>query len=394
MITDDSQATEDKVTKAIEENNKKEHLESTSFTSTPPASLSPSSSKVLADQIRSSNWKGCVPILLTLAPTSLSSTTVPSPIHVLVSRHTFLHVGLEDAVRRLQDYGPPSFAFKKVMQVQESDHYLESNSSEEDTDRKKDDDGDKGATKQSNGDTGSSASDNKLPPVYPVCWFVDEATQQPLKWQYFVGVLFDSTHPHTKGNGNESSLPWKIQLHFNSYPSHTLLELDSGTPVLTTVERTFKNSLKQALVLLHGNNKVALNLSKQSHQSLWKAIQNSSYDLYKPISLQELQPKENVDVKMIPIRLWLDPTTPMIQRRWDNVGPGVDSSQTLGELLCQWVPQYFEKGSADDTFCPTNKTISWRVAGVKPPLSSCLIDLWRALSQPDNFLYICVKGMN
>jgi autophagy-related protein 5 len=298
---------------------------------------------------------------------------------------------LEDAVRRFQDYGPPSFAFGKVMQVQESDHYLESHSIEEDKDKRRDGGGSITATEHANEDTATSMFENNSSSLYPVCWFEDEATQQPLKWQYFVGVLFDSIHYHTNGNGNDSSLPWKIRLHFNSYPTHTLLELDPCSPILTTVERTFKNSLKQALVLLHGNNKVALNLSKQSHQSIWKAIEASEYDLYKPILLQELQPKENLDLKMIPIRLWMDPTTPMIQRRWDNATPGKNSSQTLGALLYQWVPQYFEKGKDDETFLPKNNTNSWWVAGVKPPLSSSLLDLWRTLSYPDNFLYICVK---
>jgi hypothetical protein len=390
MITEGTQATEKEVTSTNEGiNNNRSQLPTSA--SAPADSVASSSANVHADQIRSSNWKGGVPILLTLAPTSLSSTTLPSPIHVLVSRHTFLHVGLEDAVRRLQDYGPPSFAFRKVMQVQESDHYLESNNSEEDVDKKKDYYGGETATERANEHPNTSSSDSKAPPLYPVCWFEDEATQQPLKWQYFVGVLFDSIHHHAKGKG--SPLPWKIRLHFNTYPTHTLLELDQVSPILTTVERTFKNSLKQALVLLHGNNKAALNLSKQSHQSIWKAIQTSAYDLYKPILLQELQPKENADVKMIPIRLWMDPTTPMIQKRWDNaVVPGNDSSQTLGALLCQWVPQYFERGNANDICRQTNDAICWSVAGVRPPLSSSLLDLWRTLAQPDNFLYICVRG--
>jgi Autophagy protein Apg5 len=232
------------------------------------------------------------------------------------------------------------------------------------------------------------------PPIapYPVCWFEDEATQQPLKWQYFVGVLFDAIHYEKRS----SPIPWKIRLHFHSYPSQSLLELDPASGVLTMVERTFKNSLKQALVLLHGNNKVALNLSKQSHQSIWKAIETADYqECYKPIWVHELQPKED-GVKLIPIRLWIDPIAPMIQKRWDYTVFDDDKSQqqqqTLGALLCQWAPQLFErKDESSASLCvPKNDSISWRIAGVTPPMTSNLLDLWKTLSQPDNFLYICI----
>jgi Autophagy protein Apg5 len=354
--------------------------------------------------IRLRNWQGQIPIVLTLAPTSLSSTTIPAPIHALISRHTFLHVGLEHAVRTLHEYAPPSFAaafYQKRLQVEEPDHLKEGESSNS---RKENDDNDaeesaaktttdneESTTKEETVDT----SEKPLPP-YPVCWFEDERTQQPLKWQYFVGVLFDSLHSNNNDTSSSSPpLPWKIRLHFQSYPTQLLLELDAATGVLTMVERTFKNALKQALVLLHGNNRVALNLSKQSHENIWKAIQTANqYEArYQPIWVQELQPKEDSAVKLIPIRLWMDlSTTPMIQRRWDFDSA---SRQSLGALFCQWVPHHFEEESDDNNGvviirAKEEDSTTWRIAGLTPPLSTPLLDLWRTLSQPDNFLYICI----
>lgn len=386
--------------------------QSSSSVTTPPSSSGslpprPSTSSVLADQIRTSNWKGSIPIVLTLAPTSLSSTTVPNPIHVLVSRHTLLHVGLENAVRRLHHYAPPTFSFglgPAILQVKEPE-----NTVTEDTDKEN-------AEEESGNCKNESAASTKpaTQSPYPVCWFEDEGTRQPLQWQYFVGVLFDSIVGSDNGHGHLSGvddapertpIPWKIRLHFHSYPSSTLLELDAISGVLTTVERTFKNSLKQALVLLHGNAKVALNLTKQSHQSIWRAVENAENypQFYKPILLHELQPKDDTAIPMIPVRLSVDPTKPPIQRRWDNLWyksqshnesanhTDKDREQTLGSLLCQWAPNYFEMSIVDPRSCSIkDKNISWRVAGITPPLSTSLLELWRTLSHPDCFLYIAV----
>ena len=58
--------------------------------------------------VASVNWKGLIPVHLTLAPTSLSSPTLPPPIHVLVPRNTYLHTGLQAAVQRLHPFAPAS----------------------------------------------------------------------------------------------------------------------------------------------------------------------------------------------------------------------------------------------------------------------------------------------
>ena len=78
---------------------------------------------------------------------------------------------------------------------------------------------------------------------------------------------------------------------------------------------------------------------------------------------------------------------------------------TLGSVLLQWVPQYFtttteevidndkdgQRNKNEVIIIPkksTNDTITWRVCGIVPPLTTNLIDLWQNFCHPDSFLYI------
>lgn len=324
------------------------------------------------DQIRAANWSGSIPVILSLAPTSLSSPTIPSPIHVLLPRNTFLHLGLQDAVLRLQKFAPPTFSFTtRVVEEPETTATPaeEGESSPED-----------------NKSTEDSSDSNELPTekppvVYPLCWFEDEGTQLPLQWQFFAGVLWDSHRPvTTSSSSNVGDMPWKIRVHFTNYPSSQLLDLDAGaTGVLAMVERTFKNSLKQSLVLQHGQNKVALNMSKQTQQRIWDSIVSAKYATYKPI--QEDIQADPSSLVLVPIRLMLAPSKPVVQKRCENL------AMTLGELLCAWAPKHFRTGD-DGKIEPVVPGTIWRIGGVSPPLSTPVVDMWHSISHPDGFLYI------
>jgi autophagy-related protein 5 len=275
-----------------------------------------------------------------------------------------LHIGLKQAVLRLHKFAPPTISFtRRVVEEPEpgSSH----------------DDEDENGEQQDSRDDKPHQQQPQTEEIYPVCWFEDEATELPLRWQLFAGILWDS-HQKSSGDG----LPWKIRLHFTNYPSSQLLELDSSTGggLLTTVERIFKNSLKQALVLQHGHAKVTLNMTKQSHQRMWDSIVTSKYSIYKPLQ-EDIQAKEANH--LIPIRLLVDSSKPLIQKRCD------DQSLTLGQLLHQWIPQHFEKANNDE-IQPKLPTVSWRVSGIVPPLSTPIVDLWQTLCHPDTFLYISI----
>lgn len=345
------------------------------------------------DQVRAANWSGSIPIVLSLAPTSLSSPTAPGPIHVLVSRHNFLHIGLQEAVLRLHKYAPPTFSFtKRVVEEPDTLGGDGDDSSAEDGDNvdKDEEPSEENSAARKDGapktTKSMTATIKQKTIIYPLCWFEDEETQLPLQWQLFAGVLWDSRASQSSAGPN--LLPWRIRVHFTNYPSSQLLDLDAATSgVLSTVERTFKNSLKQALVLQHGQNKVALNMTKQTHQRIWDSIVTSKYAVYKPIQ-EDIQADPKNQLAMIPVRLVVGPSKPIIQKRCDV------STLTLGKLLHLWLPKHFVpklgQGESDENIVPVVEKTTWRVAGLAPPLSSPLVELWQSLCHPDNFLYISI----
>jgi len=324
--------------------------------------------------LAAANWGGSIPVHLTLAPTSLSSPTLPPPIHMLVSRNTYLHTGLQRAVQRLHPFAPASpFAPGSLMfHVSEPDpgggggEGASENDNENDSSVCKD-----GATKsEDNGSNNDGPSDtinqheqeqppnslHQKPVVYPVCWFEDEDTNMAVRWHLFAGVLFDLKA--------SQKLPWRLKLHFTNYPATQILPLD--TDVLTTVQASFKHSLKQALTLQQGNSKGAMNVSKESHGLLWDAVVNANIQIYRRVDL-----KLSKSPVTIPVRLLVNSTDPPIQRCIS----GRDSeTTTLDDLLNKWV---------------SDRSISCcRVCGVEPPLTTPLLELWYHCAHPDQFLYI------
>jgi autophagy-related protein 5 len=84
-------------------------------------------------------------------------------------------------------------------------------------------------------------------------WFSFENV--PLKWHHPVGLLFDlysgAKDQLVDENGakdaspspdDESTLPWKLVLHFSSWPDDQIIVLDSDWKVL---QDTFYNSVKE-----------------------------------------------------------------------------------------------------------------------------------------------------
>ncbi|VEU36810.1 unnamed protein product [Pseudo-nitzschia multistriata] len=342
------------------------------------------------DEIRRANFSGSIPVRLALAQTSLSSAEAPRPFHALVRRQTFLHLGLERAVRALHEYAPQTLAIAKGgrVVVQEDDDEQE----------------------QPAGETDARPEEPERVPPYPTCWFEDVSTGQPLRWQYFAGVLFDSLQ--SENGGSKRRLPWELRLHFGSYPSDRLLELPDdpdGPGVLGTLRHAFQNSLKQGLVLQHGTPKAALNLSKKSHVSIWEeGVRDGNYEAVRPVLFPGNPPPgpglaaaegDNGGTggdslaagktvgstpAMVPVRLSLDPAKPMVQRRIDGGGRPETEAMTLGSLLQEWAPDRFA--------APWPPPPCVWVAGIAPPLDTPVLCLWRTLRHPDNFLYVCVSG--
>ena len=376
-----------------------------------------------ADMVRALNWSGSIPIVLSLAPSSLSSPTMPNPIHVMVPRQSYLFVALKDAVHRLHKFAP------EVLMLsihRNSNHSLVRNEPNEGEDTNLSPQipisemEPESATDTTDTSSTPTTPAKKKPPMdtaytsYPTCWFEDLDTKIPLRWQLSAGVLWD-LKPHPK------TLPWNIRLHFTQNTSTTssspleLLLLPLETDPWTAVQRYFKNSLKQALFLQNGSSKVAMNLSKQSHQHIWHAVVTVNYKLYQQVNHAELQQPfqqeanlQYAAVKLLPIRLLIDSNPPIqksVQYCNTTTSPSTDDSiVTLGDLLTAWAPSLFQKssqrqdnpddlGTTTTITIPTDHDAQWTIQGLRNiSLSANLMELWYSLCHPDHFLYIIVTS--
>jgi len=313
--------------------------------------------------LRSMNWAGSIPIILSLAPSSLSSPTMPPPIHRMVSRMTLLHLGLSDAVMRFYKFAPAvSFSFPQQQQDEEP----------------------------------SSPKTNNNDQNYPVCWFEDVESNQPLRWHLFVGILYDLLQ--SKQNTlTAKPLPWKIRIHFTSYPSHQILEL-SKKNTIKTVQLNFIHSLKQALFLQYGSNKKQMNMSKVQYELMWSSMERGGcYKMYQDVN-GNLQQLDRGSLLHVPVRIMLN-SKPMIQRPVKV--EQYDIINTLGSLLVNTLPKYFYESSQEPND-ESKRKISyshhelcyWAIQGIQPSLDSDIIDIWSALCCPDHFLYITVTIPN
>jgi len=258
-------------------------------------------------------------------------------------------------------------------------------------------DSDASSSAQTNGD------ENALSP-YPVCWFEDVETGTPLRWHLFVGVIYDllcmktirSSSTDMK-NDTYTHLPWKIRVHFTSYPS-LLLPLSPSSNaakddlVLQCLFQHYLNSLKQSLYVQHNTNRISKNMSKQSHLQLWDGIVMNHFGVYEQI-VSELDGTDGgsglgVTMENIPLRVLVDDRPAFIRpcKLFQNNGnDSVDADAernftSVENVLRDWLPHLFEGESE----------FLWRVQGIQVPLDCPLLHLWRGLCHPDRFLYITV----
>ena len=180
-------------------------------------------------------------------------------------------------------------------------------------------------SKQKSASISSSRNSNKQQhrdrnASFPECWFEDEESGLPLRWHLFVGVLYDLMKGRSKLNNTMQTtsnatqlnnfLPWRLRVHFTSYPTNQLLPLDDGlggcersgdgsttsstktdnveeiskSRITSLIARIFRNSLKQALFVQYGSSKVAMSISKLSHGKIWDAVLRSNYGPYHEVN--------------------------------------------------------------------------------------------------------------
>lgn len=113
-------------------------------------------------------------------------------------------------------------------------------------------------------------------------WFSFESV--PLKWHYPIGLLYDlyaeADPASSKGakdgniwdseNSSDSTLPWRLTVHFSDWPDEELVRLDAEGVVMNDA---FINSVKEADFLRNGTAKGIMSLSKEDSSGLWNAVQ-------------------------------------------------------------------------------------------------------------------------
>lgn len=291
---------------------------------------------------------------------------------------------------------------------------------------------------------------------YPKCWFEDEESRQPLRWHLFIGVLYDAMKGQAMlqqshafcSNESVTLLPWRIRVHFTSYPpsilpfdiQHSLKNDATGNndnnnckehtnQISTSISRTFRNSLKQALFMQYNSSKVTNSITKSSHEKMWNAILATNYTLYHEVN-SSLQMGISSDADkaavpdLIPVRVLLNGDLPMqkpcrafrvtdenktqmkeqsekeeiveettedektlnnlVERLTTN---SIRPQTSLGNVLQTWLPQYFDFVDENVVAKPS---VYYCVQGIQPNLSCSILDLWRSLCHPDHFLYIVV----
>lgn len=436
--------------------------------------------------IQNANWHGRIPIQLSIAPTSLSSPTKPRSIHKMVSRMTYLHIGLFDEIMHLHEYAPSSIMTgdsKQMMVVREEppdsppkQEQVGDENNDDNNDNTKEDTSEQQQQEEitfhSNTESTAPNDDNSndqrieqssssaaTPTLsFPECWFEDEESGQPLRWQLFAGVLYDLMKGRLIVNNASSpcnqfrNLPWKIRIHFTSYPTEQLLPLDITVPqqqqstsendesmsttkntnasqqaqINTLIGRLYRNSLKQALFLQYGSSKVAMSITKTNHEKMWDAVVQTNYDAYHQVNtelqvgvmappmnnklsltddLTNMDEKHNKDLpQLVPVRILLN-NKPAIQKptmpQKKNISDYLKQrpAEILQEDAVMYVSPYTTLGDVLVSCLPDLFTIDgtdcndahYSIQGVQPSLSTTIVDLWRSLCHPDHFLYVIIS---
>ncbi|THD19588.1 Autophagy protein 5 [Fasciola hepatica] len=214
-------------------------------------------------------WEGKVPICFILAQEDLSSQDrVPSPIYLMVPRLSYFPLVTERVIRHFIGY--TNLALR-------SPHNPTSRSSQDPPEIGVEVDSRLELSNPPVCDTVRTSEDsNKVPPEQQV-WL--EFANQPLKWHYPVGLLFDLF-------ACASDIPWKITLHFTSYPTDVLL----APPVhRQAVESHFMSLLKEADALKH-RSQVMNQMQARDHQQLWTGLLNHQFDKFWTINRRLMEP--------------------------------------------------------------------------------------------------------
>jgi hypothetical protein len=237
-------------------------------------------------------------------------------------------------------------------------------------------------------------------------------------------------------------LPKRIESDANSSENenrkNTCKDVNNNSQISSLIGGIFRNSLKQALFMQYSSSKVAMSIAKKSHEKMWNSILSTNFTSYHEVNINlqvgittssvsepcnatissvSKDPNSGVP-ELIPVRVMLNRNPPMQKpcrafcEKDDNdeqvnyVGRSTDDEKTLdtlvkhlssfnsrqfttlGDVLVSWLPQYFEKNSANEIV--PRPSVFYCIQGIQPRMSCPILDLWKSLCHPDHFLYVVV----
>jgi autophagy-related protein 5 len=249
----------------------------------------------------------------------------------------------------------------------------------------------------------------------------------PLKWNIPIGVLFDLLCPsadadNSNGGSPNMVLPWRLVVHFQSFPLKKLLRCKT----LFTVRQHYLNTWKEACYLRFASSKIAMQCLQNDHQRLWDALTHLREDVHvqtnarivsagimgatgnTPQGLALVQAAlENKSVEDLPIRIYVHCTRASHEEGMNSdnhmcpiqrsVKPRDKQGHdlTVADLLHQVLPTLIDPATSGTnsaavsiTLLPTARLL---IQGFCPPLSTPLSWLSTYCSHPDGFLYVAVQ---
>lgn len=265
----------------------------------------------------------------------------------------------------------------------------------------------------------------------------------PLKWHYPLGLLYDlysGAEPAYPGNGqaveqstvhgfraqqqseegdDESQLPpipWKLTVHFTSFPTAHLIPLDAE---MKSLHDSYVNNVKEADFLRNGTAKTVMSLSEADSRQLWRSVETQDLASFNQINNKLLNPTGGAPLRHIPIRVYLPSTatvhstipevSPAQSPNPEGEGPPASSAfpapgqgslkvvqapitptlpgsrqlQTLGTALNSLLPTLFVSRRSPVLAQPV-------LHGAAVPLSAGLEDLMKAAAYGDGWLHVGV----
>ncbi|KAF9730764.1 hypothetical protein PMIN06_007132 [Paraphaeosphaeria minitans] len=137
----------------------------------------------------------------------------------------------------------------------------------------------------------------------------------PLKWHYPLGLLYDlysgaepapshdtsAEHAQVPSHEDEETPPWKLTLHFSSYPEDQLVQLDAQEK---HIHDLFINNVKEADFLRNGTGKTVMSLSKEDSEQLWEGVKQRDFKRFTRVNNKFLNP-QGATLRHVPMRLYL-----------------------------------------------------------------------------------------